>query len=93
VRSRTLLIVWHSATGGTRQMAEAAEAGARAQAADNAATELNVRCLHARDTGPADVLGADALLFATPECLGSMAGLLKDFFDRSYYPEIGRAHV
>lgn len=84
--SRTLLIVWHSATGGTRQMAEAAEAGAQAQAAEGPASSLTIRRLYARNAGPADVLGADALLFATPECLGSMAGLLKDFFDRSYYP-------
>jgi len=91
--ARTLLIVWHSTTGGTRQMVDAAEAGARIQAAeshddshDDASTALHIRRLHALDAGPADVLGADGLLFATPECLGSMAGLLKDFFDRCYHP-------
>lgn len=83
---RTLLIVWHSTTGGARQMAEAAEAGAQAEAADSPAPPLRIRRLHARDAGPADVLAADGLIFATPEYLGSMAGLLKDFFDRSYYP-------
>jgi len=31
---RTLLIVFHSLTGGTRQMAEAAARGAEAQSAD-----------------------------------------------------------
>ena len=47
--TKTLLIVYHSHTGGTRQMVEAAVAGA--QAGDS----------------------------------GAVSGLLKDFFDRTYY--------
>jgi NAD(P)H-dependent FMN reductase len=76
---KTLLIVYHSMTGGTRQMAEAARAGA---ALDGG---VAVRLLHAAQAGPDDVLGADGLVFATPENLASMSGQLKDFFDRSYY--------
>jgi multimeric flavodoxin WrbA len=77
-----LLIVWHSLTGGTRQMAEAAAAGA--------AAEGEVTCLAAVDAGPDDLLAADACLFATPETLASMSGLMKDFFERAYYPALGR---
>ena len=33
-----------------------------------------------------DVLEASALIIATPECFGYMAGPIKDFFDRVYYP-------
>ena len=78
---KNLLVVYHSQTGGTLQMARAA--------ADAAGLEdgVAVRLLHAADAGPDDILAADGLVFATPENLGSMAGMLKDFF------EIGRAHV
>ena len=81
----SLLIVFHSQTGGTRAMAEAAAHGAA-----TAEPALQVRLLHAAQAGPADVFAADAYLFATPEYLAAMAGLMKDFFDRSYYAALGR---
>ena len=81
---KTMLIVYHSMTGGTRQMAEAAAAGARTE------RELTVALLRAADAGPADVLAADGYLFATPENLASMSGLMKDFFDRTYYAALDR---
>lgn len=79
---KTLLIVFHTMTGGTRQMAEAAAAGAAGEA------QVRVRLLTAIEAGPGDVLAADGYLFATPENLASMAGLMKDFFDRCYYPAL-----
>lgn len=82
---RTLLIVHHSMTGGARQMAEAAARGA-----SEAEAQLRVRLLRAPDAGPEDVLSADGYLFATPENLAAMSGLMKDFFDRTYYPALGR---
>lgn len=82
---KTLLIVYHSITDGTRQMAVAAAAGA-----GNESATVQPRLLHASDAGPSDVLAADAYLFATPECLASMSGLMKDFFDRSYYAALDR---
>jgi multimeric flavodoxin WrbA len=81
---KRLLIVWHSHTGGARQMATAAADAARAEAG------IEVRLLPAPETEPADVLAADGYLFATPENLASMAGLMKDFFDRVYYPVLDR---
>ncbi len=83
--ARTLLIVYHSLTGGTAQMARAA-----ADAAAAAEPALAVRLQRAADTGPDDVLAADGYLFATPETLAAMAGPMKDFFDRCYYPVLGR---
>ena len=77
-----LLIVYHSLTGGTRQMAEAACAGAR----DEGETTL----LTAAEAGPEDLLSHDGYLFAAPENLAAIAGVMKDFYDRSYYPALGR---
>jgi multimeric flavodoxin WrbA len=79
-----LLIVYHSLTGGTRQMADAAAQAARTQ--EGVAVTLKT----AVDAGPADVLAADGYLFACPENLAAMAGLMKDFFDRCYYPALDR---
>ena len=81
---KSLLIVFHSLTGGTRQMAEAAARGAEAQA------EVSVRLLPAVEAQPADVLAADGYIFATPEMLAALSGLMKDFFDRTYYPALER---
>ena len=81
---KTLLIVYHSMTGGTEQMARAAADGAAME------TSVVVKTLRAVDAGPQEVLSADGYLFATPENLASMSGLMKDFFDRCYYPALER---
>ena len=82
---KRLLIVYHSLTGGTEQLVTAAAGGARREAPD-----VDLRVLTAPQAGPEDVLAADAYLFATPENLAAIAGLMKDFFDRCYYPVLGR---
>ena len=81
---RTLLIVYHTMTGGSAQMAEAARRGAAAEA------EVNVKMIPAREATGEDVLAADGYLFVTPENLASMAGVMKDFFDRTYYVALDR---
>jgi len=77
-----LLIVYHSRTGGSRQMAEAAHEAAR--------TEADSRLLAADHAGPDDILRADGYLFCAPENLAAISGVMKDFFDRCYYPLWGR---
>jgi multimeric flavodoxin WrbA len=81
---KTLLIVYHSMTGGAKQMAEAAALGA----ADEPGVHAHI--VHAAAALASDVLTADGYLFATPENLGSMSGMLKDFFDRTYYAALDR---
>ncbi|MEA3139084.1 MAG: hypothetical protein QOK23_1253 [Gammaproteobacteria bacterium] len=76
---KALLIVYHSMTGGTRQMASAAAAGARSEAG------VVVSLRQASETHAVDVIGADGYIFATPENLAAMSGMMKDFFDRTYY--------
>lgn len=81
---KTLLIVYASLTGGARQMAEAAARGA--------ASEGGVRCrlLRADMAGADDMLAADGYIFVSPEMLAALAGQMKSFFDRVYYPALDR---
>jgi multimeric flavodoxin WrbA len=81
---KTLLVVHVSFTGGTRQMAQAAAQGARAEEG------VRVLELAAPQAGADELLAADGYVFATPEMLGSMAGQMKDMFDRCYYPLLER---
>jgi multimeric flavodoxin WrbA len=81
---KRLLVVYHSMTGGTEQMARAAAAAA----ADEPAVQVVLQ--RAVETLPDDVLAADGYLFATPENLAAVAGLMKDFFDRCYYAALER---
>ena len=83
---KTLLIIYHTMTGGTKQMAEAAADAARMQ------SDVAVKLQRAAETGPDDVLAADGYLFATPENLAAMSGLMKDFFDRCYYAALDRVN-
>ena len=82
--TKTLLVVYHTMTGGTAQMAQAAAEGASQE------PDVRVRLLRAPEAQPDDVLGSDGYMFATPENLAAMAGLMKDFFDRCYYPALDR---
>jgi NAD(P)H-dependent FMN reductase len=78
---RKLLIVWHSMTGGSEALARAALAGA---------AEVDVRLVHAAETTAEDMLDADGYLFVFPENLAAISGVMKAFFDRVYYPCLGR---
>lgn len=81
---KQLLIIWHSRTGAAEAMARAAFEGAQGDEACAA------RLVRAREAQAEDVLAADGYLFAAPENLASLSGEMKEFFDRCYYPVLGR---
>lgn len=75
-----LLILWHSRTGAAEAMACAALTGA----GDGA------RIVPAADADVGLLLAAAGYLFVCPENLGSMSGMMKEMFDRCYYPLLGQ---
>lgn len=75
-----MLIVYHSQSGNTEQLASAVYQGACSE------PDIEVQKRRAFDADLSDLLWADGLLFGTPENFGYMSGALKDFFDRTYYP-------
>lgn len=75
-----LAIIWHSRTGAARALARAAALGAGDAA----------RLIEADEAAPEDLLSAAGYLFVCPENLATMSGAMKEFFDRCYYPVLGR---
>jgi hypothetical protein len=71
-------------TGGSQALAEAAADGSGS--VEDVATVL----LHADAASPQTLLDADGYIFAFPENLAAISGVMKAFFDRSYYPCLGR---
>lgn len=81
---KRLLIVWHTQLGGTGQMASAAVGGA------NSIEDVQIIVKRAHQTGVDDALAADAYLVGCSENFGGIAGMVKDFFERIYYPCEGK---
>ena len=83
---KQLLIVSHAPSPNTAALTEALVRGA---------SHPDIERVAARATAPLeataeDVLRADALILGTTENFGYMSGALKDFFDRIYYPCLGK---
>ena len=76
---RNILVVHHSASGGTRSLVTAFREGA------SATDGVLVATRSAPVASAGDVKNADALIIATPENFGYMAGSIKEFFDRVFY--------
>ncbi len=79
-----ILIVYHSQTGHTASMAEAVAEGA---AAIEGVTVIMKR---AADATAEDLLWADGIAIGSPENFGYLSGMIKDFFDRTFYAVEGR---
>ena len=75
-----VLIVYHSQSGNTKAAAEAVAKGAEAVNG----TEVVIK--DGLNATTEDLLSCDAIVVGTPDYFSYMAGGLKDFFDRTYYP-------
>tara|TARA_R110002110_G_scaffold406421_1_gene626238 strand:- start:32088 stop:32543 length:456 start_codon:yes stop_codon:yes gene_type:complete len=84
---KQLLIIYHSQSGASAQLARAAWRGAQRE------EELTVVVRRAWDTGIVDLASADGLLLVAAENSGALAGGMKDWLDRTFYPAIERALV
>ena len=78
---KTLLIIGHVPSPNTQRLRDAVRAGAKSLGVEG----LSVRVQSPFETIADDILNADAVVLGTTENLGSMAGAMKDFFDRCYY--------
>ena len=81
-----LLVVAHAPSDNTRVLRDAVVRGASHP--DIGAVTLRIKA--PMEAGPDDVMWAQGLILGTTENFGSMAGLMKDFFERIYYPCLER---
>lgn len=77
---KNVLIVYHSQSGNTKQLANAVYRGCKREA------DIRVQLTTALNAKLENLLWADGILLGTPENFGTMSGALKDFFDRTFYP-------
>jgi len=79
-----VLIVYHTISGNTEKMAKAFADGARS------VPGTDVVLKKALDASLEDLLGCDAIAFGSADYFSYIAGALKDFFDRTFYPSQGK---
>ncbi len=75
-----VLIVYHTQSGNTGAMAKAVAEGAKSVAGTQVVLKL------ALDASLEDLLSCEAVAFGSPEYFGYMAGAMKDFFDKTFFP-------
>lgn len=78
--SKQLQLIAHAPSPNTAALKDAVLRGA------GKVSGVTTRWIPPLEAGPDDVLSADGVILGTTENLGYMAGALKDFFDRTYYP-------
>lgn len=79
-----VLVVYHSMSGNTRQMAEAVADGARSVSG----TEVIIKA--GLEATIDDLLECAGVALGSPDYFSDMAGGMKDFFARTYYPAQGK---
>jgi len=80
----TVLVVYHSQGGNTKAAAEAVAQGVEKVEGAQAVLKEGLKATKE------DLLSCDALAVGTPDYFSTMAGGLKDFFDRTFYPTQGK---
>ncbi|MDR3089828.1 MAG: NAD(P)H-dependent oxidoreductase [Desulfobulbaceae bacterium] len=75
---KNILIIYHSQGGVMEKMAQRFAAGARREEA------ARIVFRKAAEASIDDLLCCDAIAIGSPEYFGTMAGMIKDFFDRTY---------
>lgn len=81
-KHKSLLIIAHTPSPNTKLMADALLEGASNDVVEDVAVSL----ISPLNCNSEMVLQSDGLILFTTENFGYMAGLLKDFFERIYYP-------
>lgn len=79
---KELVIVANTPSRNTQTLVDAVVRGASHQDI----TDVNINCFKPPEASAKTVLGADAIILGTTENFGYMSGLMKDFFERIYYP-------
>ncbi|HKJ63983.1 MAG TPA: NAD(P)H-dependent oxidoreductase [Desulfopila sp.] len=76
--AKTILVVYHSQGGIMEKLARGFVRGAAREQG------ITVQLKRAADARLEDLLGCSAIAIGSPEYFGTMAGMIKDFFDRTY---------
>lgn len=75
---KRLLIVYHSQSGTMERLAQRLAQGAGHE------QEVETILKPAAEAGVEDLLACQGIALCSPEYFGTMAGMIKDFFDRTY---------
>ncbi len=79
---KQLIIVANTPSENTASLADAVLQGAQSPEIE----DVSSRLLKPLEATADDVLSADGIIIGSTENFGAMAGLIKDFFERIYYP-------
>jgi len=77
-KKKKLLIIYHSQGGTMKRIADRFAKGAAKE------QSIDVVYKHVTDARLDDLLNCNGIAIGSPEYFGTMAGLIKDFFDRTY---------
>jgi multimeric flavodoxin WrbA len=82
-----ILVIYHTQSGNTQKMAEAVAAGAAS------IKDIKVVLKQAKDATIEDLISCNGIAIGSPEYFGYMAGMIKDFFDRTYETAKGKPEI